>query len=55
MNCRKNENASELRAKAVKYREMARMTTDLETARRILELTEELEREAHDIDAREPD
>jgi hypothetical protein len=40
----------ELREKAAKYRAMARMTTDAETAKRILELTIELEQQARDIE-----
>ena len=40
----------ELRDKVDKYRAMARMTTDPETARRILELTDELEQQALDIE-----
>jgi len=40
----------ELREKVDKYRAMARMTTDPETARRIIELTDELEQQARDIE-----
>lgn len=40
----------ELRDKVDKYWAMARMTTDPETAGRILELTDELEQHARDIE-----
>jgi hypothetical protein len=43
-------NVAELREKVAKYRAMARLTTDPETAKRILELTDELERQARDIE-----
>jgi len=45
-----NRNVKELRDKAAKYRAIARLTTDEATARRILELTEELEQQARDME-----
>ena len=42
----------ELRDKVEKYRALARSVTDLETQRRILELTDELEQQARDIERR---
>ncbi len=48
MNVRRN--VTELRAKIERYRALARMTTDPETAKRILELTDELEQQARDIE-----
>jgi hypothetical protein len=42
----KNEEAAQLRAKADKYRMLARWVTDRETAQRIAELTAELEQRA---------
>jgi hypothetical protein len=41
-----NPKAEELRAKAVKYRALARAINDVETANRIFELAEELEQQA---------
>ena len=43
-------NVKELRDKAAKYRAIARLTTDETTADRILELTEELEQQARDME-----
>jgi hypothetical protein len=40
----------ELRAKAAKYRAIARQTIDPQAARRILELTQELEQQARDME-----
>jgi hypothetical protein len=40
----------ELRDKAAKYRAIVRLTTDETTANRILELTEELESQARDME-----
>lgn len=51
MNNRRN-NVRELREKVDKYRALARMVTDEETRRRILELTDELEQQARDIERR---
>jgi len=48
---------AELRIRAAKYRAMARLTTDQETARRIQDLAEELEGQAREMqaqDARSP-
>jgi hypothetical protein len=45
-----NRNVKELRDKAAKYRAIARLTTDETTAKRILELTEELEQQARDME-----
>ena len=44
-------NAAELRMRIVKYRSMARLTTDQETARRIHELADELEFRMRQIQA----
>jgi hypothetical protein len=46
----KRNNVRELREKVDKYRALARMVTDEETRRRILELTDELEQQARDIE-----
>jgi hypothetical protein len=43
-------NVKELRDKAAKYRAIARQTVDSETARKIFELTAELEQQARDMD-----
>jgi hypothetical protein len=43
-------NVKELRDKAARYRAIARQAPDPETARRILELTEELEQQARDME-----
>jgi hypothetical protein len=40
----------ELRDKVEKYRAMARLITDAETAKRIMELADELERQSSDIE-----
>ena len=45
-----NRNVKELRDKAARYRAIARQTIDQETARRIFELTDELERQARDME-----
>jgi hypothetical protein len=44
------KNVKELRDKAAKYRVIARQAPDPETAKRILELTEELEQQARDME-----
>jgi hypothetical protein len=44
------KNVKELRDKAAKYRAIARQAPDPETAKRILELTEELEQQARDME-----
>lgn len=49
MNNRRN-NVKELRDKVAKYRALARMVTDAETQRQILQLTDELEQQARDIE-----
>ena len=46
----RKRNVKDLREKAAKYRAIARLTTDQETAKRIFELTEELEQQARDIE-----
>lgn len=51
INNRRN-NVRELREKVDKYRALARMVTEEETRRRILELTDELEQQARDIERR---
>ena len=51
MDHRRN-NIRELRAKVEKYRGLARLVTDVEIQRRILELTDELEQQARDIERR---
>lgn len=42
--------AKELRDKVAKYRILARSVTDIETQRKILQLTDELEQQARDIE-----
>ncbi|WP_158005726.1 hypothetical protein [Tardiphaga robiniae] len=49
MDNRRN-NVRELRDKVAKYRALARMVTDTETQRHILQLTDELEQQARDIE-----
>ena len=44
---------AELRIRAAKYRAMARLTTDQETARRIQDLAEELEGRAREMQAQD--
>lgn len=46
----KHRNARELRDKADKYRFLARLVTDEEIRRQILELTDELEQQARNIE-----
>lgn len=51
--CRLNnriKNVKDLRAKVDKYRVLARLITDPETQQRILELTDELEQQAREIE-----
>ena len=48
MNARRN--VQQIRETVAKYRELARMIADPDTARRILELTDELERQARDME-----
>lgn len=45
-----NRDVTHLRAKADKYRMLARWVTDPETAARIMELTQELEQRANTMD-----
>ncbi len=47
---KRRNNVRELRQKVDKYRILARLITDPETQRRILELTDELEQQARDIE-----
>lgn len=49
-NMNQKRNVKELRDKAAKYRAIARLTTDEATAKSILELTEELESQARDME-----
>lgn len=49
MDHRRN-NVRELRDKVAKYRVLAHTVTDVETQKRILELTDELEQQARDIE-----
>jgi cell division protein FtsL len=49
MDTRRN-NVRELRDKVSKYRALAQEVTDLETKQRILDLTDELEQQARDIE-----
>jgi len=49
-NMTQKRNVKELSDKAARYRAIARLTTDQETARRILELTDELESQARDME-----
>jgi hypothetical protein len=44
------QNVRKLREKVARYRDLARLTTDPETAKQILELTNELEQQARDIE-----
>lgn len=47
----KNTNSAELRIRIAKYRAMARLTTDRETAQRIHDLADELEAQVHEMQA----
>jgi uncharacterized protein YhaN len=47
----RTESAAELRIRIAKYRAMARLTTDQETARRIHDLADELEAKVRQIQA----
>lgn len=47
---KRRNNVRDLRDKVDRYRVLARMVADLETQRRILELTDELEQQARDIE-----
>jgi len=46
----RTRNVKELRSKVDRYRLLARLVTDTETQQRILDLTDELEQQARDIE-----
>ncbi len=50
-----NNTTAELRIRTAKYRAMARLTTDRETALRIHQLADELEARIHEIEAQQPE